>query len=173
MKSEEIVEKKEEKTNPLIGLLIIGFFVILLLKVIDWGFLKSEITEYPVQCKEKVSLNRCNNPYYTLGRTTYKVLPNRQEVLYWNEAISNIEKLTKCAVKDRKNWSCKYNDESAEFGFRDGQFWHISAGKSTPIVEELTEKIYYVSRLEYLNLGCKSSSSIEYLICLPMVILFD
>ena len=118
------------------------------------GFFRSEITEYPVMCKKEPTLNKCQNPDSTLNKTTYKILKNRQEVLYWSSVDDVPRKLTKCAIKDRKNWSCKYNDESAEFGFKDGKFWNVSLEES--ILNDEYRKVYYPSRTEYLMTGCKN-----------------
>jgi len=83
---------------------------------------------------------------------TFKVLPTKQEVLYWTNTDSEeiqISTLTDCTVRSKKNWSCLQNDESSEFGFENGKFWENILIDTSP---EVTERIYYVSHLEWLKL---------------------
>ncbi len=111
----------------------------------DLGLFKGEITEYSLSCdKEKYVNYRCLEKWLPLNPTTYKPNTNKQQVLYWT--LSDIQTLKKCSVVNRKNWTCRYDDESAEFGFKDGQFWEASLGKS--ISDDLFET-RYVSKLEY------------------------
>lgn len=147
-----------------IGILIIILLPIYLLSFIDWGFLKSEITKYPVMCKGRVAYNTCDNPEFTLRKTTYKVLPQEQEVSYWTEGF-DVQKLTNCAVGDRKNWTCRYNDNSAEFGFSNGSYWEVSLAPS--LTAALAEREYYVSKSRWLHLKC-SNSRFHYLLCIPL-----
>ncbi|TSC94409.1 MAG: hypothetical protein CEN87_530 [Parcubacteria group bacterium Licking1014_1] len=135
----------------LLILLIISFYKFLNIS----GFFNSEITEYPVVCKEEPVLNQCNNPEYTLRKTTYKVIYNRQEVIYWTEDFST-QRLTRCAIKDKKNWSCKYDDESAEFGFTDGKYWNYSLIPSAG--DDLWKNVYYPSRIKYLMVQCENNT---------------
>lgn len=37
-----------------------------------------------------------------------------------------IKTLTKCSIINRSNWECKFDDESATFGFLDGSFYSVS-----------------------------------------------
>lgn len=165
---------EEKGLNPIISLVILGVVILFVIKVFDWGFFKSEITAYPAMCSEKVALGSCSNPEFTLNRTTYKVLSDRQEVLYWSEVSGDVQRLTKCAVKDRKNWSCKYNDNSAEFGFTNGKYWsYTNESMSSDVGLEMDRKTYYLSRWGWLNLKCKSTSGLEKLLCLPVVVLFE
>lgn len=145
--------------------LVFVYFALLCLSVVDLGFVKSEVTAYPIFCKQKLSYGVCSDPEYSLRRTHYKLIPSRQEVLHWIEG-SNVERLTKCAIKDRTNWSCKYNDESAEFGFTDGRYWKYSLKESSSA--DLLERVYYVSKTEWRNQSCKDSG-MPYLICLPLI----
>lgn len=150
----------------------LGFIVLILLIVSIYKFLNigslfsSEITNYPVLCKEKPILNQCDNPEYTLGKTTYKILSNRQEVLYWHELYKKTERLTKCAIKDKKNWSCKYDDESMEFGFTYGKYWEISSKSSS--IDDFWGDVYYSSRTEYLMVQCENN-----ILCFFFVNLLD
>lgn len=131
-------------------LLVIGYFF-------DFGFIKGEITAYTLICDKENYINyQCKTKWLPLNPTTYKPNYNKQQVLHWT--LNDIETLTKCSVADRKNWTCKYNDESAEFGFKNGQFWEISLGKNIYGVEsvsdDLTVERYvpkFIYRLEELK----------------------
>lgn len=164
---------QDKELNPIFGFIILGLFLILIFKLFDWGFLKGEITEYPVQCEHVVSLNQCKSPQFTLNKTTYKILSNRQEVIYWSEVTKTPDKLSNCAVINRKNWSCEYKDKSAKLGFTDGKYWSITNPEmATPVGLDYDSKIYYVSRFQWLNLKCHGSDE-PYILCLPIVILFE
>ena len=71
-------------------------------------------------------------------------------MLYWVEGF-NVERFTKCAVNNRTNWSCKYDDGSAEFGFNNGRYREISFGSGT----SSEEYVYYASKWQWLNQGCQ------------------
>lgn len=162
----EKIKKILKILGKFLGSVILLLIIISIYKFFNLGGLfSSEITEYPVMCKEKPVLNRCDNLEYTLSKTTYKVISNRQEVIYWVEDFSP-ERLTKCAIKDKKNWSCKYNDESAEFGFKDGKFWEISLKPS--LLEDQFNRTYYPSRTGYLMVNCENN-----LLCFLLVNLLD
>lgn len=134
-------------------LLIIVTVFIAMLYFFDFGFFKGEITEYSLSCDKKNYINyRCTEKWLPLNPSTYKPNTNKQQVLYWSHATSNINTLTKCSVVDRKNWTCKYNDESAEFGFKNGQFWEVSLEKN--VSDDLFEFRYvpkYIYRLEEMK----------------------
>ena len=146
---------------------LIGLFIIVsVIKLIDFGFLSSEITEYPVQCKEKPSGNYCKNPEYQLNKTVYKVIKDRQEVIAKSEGFPQLQKYTDCAVIDRKNWTCKADDGSWEFGFSDGEFYRILyTGKEY--------NVYYVSRLEYIKIICKDDKGIMKLLYIALINLLE
>jgi hypothetical protein len=108
------------KTQILKELKQIAFFItfvifILLIIVIDWGFLKSEIIKYPISYYPEFG-------WTTLNKTTYKVSVKRQDVV-GRMADFAPNRYTDCAVVNRKNWSCTYDDGSGSFGFNRGHFW--------------------------------------------------
>jgi hypothetical protein len=116
------------------------------------GLFNSEITAYPVLCKDKVVLNQCDNPNVPLSPTTFKVSTSRQEVVFWIEDFTP-SRTTKCAIRDKKNWSCRYEDESGEFGFNNGVFREMSLDpKYYP--QDPYEKYYYPSRTKFLTIKC-------------------
>ena len=127
---------------------------------IDLSFLRGEIVAYSVLCEHKVVASNCSRPELILVGPTYKPDATRQEVLYWHDGgIGPVEKLTKCAVRDRQNWSCKFDDESAKFGFTYGQYWSkTNEAMDTPSGLARDAKTYYVSRWEGRAMECRDDS---------------
>jgi hypothetical protein len=163
----ERVQEGLEITGAWLTAIVTIYIAILVLAIIDWGFLKSEITNYIVECSEPPRLGVCKNVKYGLRPTTYKVMPDRQEVVHWTQGFAP-ERLTKCAVRDRKNWSCKYNDESAEFGFNGGSYWERTLKRG--LLDPSTHTT--VPRWEWLNQRCEDSA-LPFLICIPVISFLD
>ena len=136
-----------------VGLIICLIIYFVVDAVVDWGFLRDEITQYPVLCKEKIYLGRCKNIEYTLNPTTYKVNKEKQEVLLYTPPLSSLmQKLTNCVVWDRKNWRCSFIDNSAEFGFSNGRFWEYVTPFNMDLVKDQGERTYYVSRYAWIKI---------------------
>lgn len=137
--------------NKILFIILTIVVVVVVNYFFDFGFLKGEITQYSLSCDKKNYVNyRCTEKWLPLNPTTYKPNVDKQQVLHWT--LSDIQTLKKCSVVNRKNWTCKYNDESAEFGFKDGQFWEVSLGKS--VSDDLFEFRYvpkYIYRLEEMK----------------------
>jgi hypothetical protein len=139
------------------GLVILLAIVFVVLSIIKYrGCFSSEVTAYSIQCKEKPIGNYCEEPEYVITPIYYEVDADNQIVLCWIKGFE-IEKLTKCAIKDRYNWTCKYNDESAKFGFRNGSYFYYSLQDSNDRPDEFNE--CYVSRYKYLEVYCKDKKS--------------
>lgn len=100
--------------------------------VIDWGFLKGEITDYKAQCSGTVKRGKCIGRSTALTSFTYKPLVEQQVVLQWNQRFGP-ERLSQCVVVNRTNWTCRYDDQGIEYGFREGTyFWRRTARRCTP-----------------------------------------
>jgi hypothetical protein len=171
----EKIHEIQERAGNFITIVFFIILVIFLIKLINWDFSGTSITAYPVQCKEKVDYGKCKDPEFTLNKDTYTVLANRQEVLT-NNGIT--ERLSKCAVIDKKNWHCSYDDSSADFGFTNGKYFHITnydvIGKETrSLFKELDDKTYYVSRLQWIKIWCKPESGPLQAICFPLWVILD
>ncbi len=144
---------------------ILLFFLILIpslviYRVFDWNLGNGEIASNVVLCKEKVYLSHCNKPDRVIARGFYKVMPERQEVLWWVESDKTPEKWTDCAIKDQNNWSCKVADGYRELGFTDGKYWTRATSLETdPQAKDMYEKMYSVSKLEYLLLSVKKAEN--------------
>lgn len=153
------------KLFKIIGAIVGIYVVFLVLNFVDAGFLKQEITAYSVQCESASTPHLCENVKFALRPTTYKVDAEKQEVLYWTQGFE-VQRLKNCAIRDRENWSCKFNDESAEFGFTNGKFWSVDLVES--ITADLGNKTEYVSRIRWINQSCRDSW-IPYLLCLQVI----
>jgi hypothetical protein len=103
-----------------------------------------EITVYPVDCSEQFKYNKCSGHWYTLNRTTYKVLVEQQQVIYWMPGFDFYPVgLRNCAVRDRENWNCEYPDGSTRLYMVGGSFHEESReGNKTSVTET---EIRYVS----------------------------
>jgi len=120
-------------------LIVASIFIVIVLYFFDFGFLKGEITKYSLSCDKENYINyQCTERWLPLNPTTYKPYVDKQQVLYWT--LSDIETLSKCSVVNRKNWTCMYDDESAEFGFKNGEYWLVSLGDG--VTDELFEDRY-------------------------------
>lgn len=152
--------------NALAGILTVvaGVYIaVMVAAVIDWGFVKSEISKYELECSEATRFGVCEKVAYGLRKTTYKVMPDRQEVLHWVQGFP-VERLTKCAVRDRKNWSCAFNDNSAEFGFNGGAYWERT--RKAGLFDASTR--LHISRWQWLNQRC-NDSALPSVICFPVI----
>lgn len=62
-----------------------------------------------------------------LNATTYRIDKDSQEVFSWlrDNPGTPTDKYTKCNIVNLAQWSCKYDDESGEFGFSNGEFFEV------------------------------------------------
>jgi len=102
----------------------IGFFLVVafLIWVFDWSPFSDEVTSYSLECSTQFDENgECTGAVNVSTIVNYRVLDERQEVLYWypdgiyGVKISDLFKLNNCLIINRKNWECKNvndNDQS-------------------------------------------------------------
>ena len=140
-----------------LGIIIYGTFYFL--SYFDFSFIKGEIVEYGIQCDSKPVNNYCPKALFSLRAQHYKPNKDRQEVISWTTGFPP-ERLTNCAIIDRKNWQCEFDDKSATFGFQDGVYFNY------PAVEHDYNKEYYVSRQTWLSQDCGDSIYSKWL-CIP------
>ena len=97
---------------------ILGFILLIMvfLSLISCGdYFKNQVTVYPVGKTDKGLL--------PLNPTKYKVFPESQVVIYWMPDFDfATEKLVKCIVRDRLNWSGEFKDGSGKFAMVNGKF---------------------------------------------------
>lgn len=160
----------KEKLETLWGwvsLAIILFAIVTFFKVMGWApWPSDEISAYPVQCKTKPEYGICKTePEYTLNKSTYKVNKQRQEVVHW---ISDFppDRYTDCAIRDKNNWECTYDDRSGSFGFSNGNFSSYSLKENST---DVFDKTYYVSRREWLDIQARSETGVMYWLAMVLV----
>ena len=111
--------KTQKNINRFVQLLLAASFFVLLSGWLSSGVLNSSITAYPAICSTGTEGYSCD--LIPLNRSTYFVDEENQTVhVRWPGLGLPIEKYTNCAVIDRKNWTCTFNDGSGEVGFTDG-----------------------------------------------------
>lgn len=92
-------QNKDNKTG---SILLWMALTLLTIYAIDWGILKGEITKYGIYpCKD------CTAGKWTQNEKKYRPSVSRQEVISWTPGMTGVDKYTKCAVVNRKNWQCK------------------------------------------------------------------
>src|SRR2546421_8579423 len=158
-------EKKLSTFEKVWGVLSVVFLFYLCIHFMDWGFLKGEITSYPIQCKQKLVSYHCSTYDLILNPTTFKPLADRQEVLWWVDNLG-VMKLGNCAIKDRKNWSCTESDGTQ--GFNNGVYVNTYNGNNN-FLADTVEKTFYVSKFDWIKAKCSVNSGLSgltYYLCL-------
>ena len=101
---------------------------------------KQEVVVYPVICEGEGSSWQCSKAIHALGRTGYKVYPELQRVVYWDEEDNDGPlPLSDCVVRNSEHWNCKYPDGSGAVKMIDGDF----------VVSPPERQITYISRWRY------------------------
>lgn len=151
-----------ESLQSLVGIFVIGYGILYGFSMLDLSFFKGEIISYELQCDVKPQSNICppGKTLFALRAHHYKPNKDRQEVLSWTEGFPP-DRLTDCAVVDRKNWKCSYDDKSATFGFENGNYFNYVV-EDKPIYTE-----YSVSRQEWLKRDCEDSIYSSWY-CIPL-----
>lgn len=105
--------------------------ILLLIFVFDFSFISGKIIAYEIYCESASIGGLCE--FKNFSKTEYFPYSINQTVKAKNEG--GVKEFTKCTVIDRKNWECKYNDESAVFGFLNG-FFHSTTLYTKMMTEE-------------------------------------
>jgi len=106
--------------------LLLCVFLLLIIYAVDWGFLKGEISNYPLSCSQDLVDYSCQERYFTLNYFVYKPSQSKQEVVSWMPGFSGIDRYKNCIVINRRNWECTYDDGSGKFGFHGGSYWQVN-----------------------------------------------
>jgi hypothetical protein len=108
---------------------------------VDWGFLKSEVTAYPIRCASVATESTCLWPDPG-PQTTYRLLRDEQAVLV-HTADRPVFRLSGCAILDRSNWTCS-DEQDRALGFVEGRFF-FSPDPADPVEAWR----YHVSKWRY------------------------
>jgi len=149
--------------NLLIGIAIIAGIIYgigAVINYIDWGFLNSEITAYPISCIPSESGyssdSECNGKIFVaMTPITYKVYADQQYVVASQEE-SSIVRLSDCAIKDRQNWNCteKNGYYTSQLGFTDGKYFDTSDSSDIKFVTKLEWECF---KYNGHSIGCSLS----------------
>ncbi len=111
---------------PIIGFLIVIIGIpYLIFTIVDWGFMYSEITAYPVSCiemRELECVKRRSDP-----PITFKI--NTQEQYVVMDINHDLKKLKGCVIRNRKNWQCEAENQyfsgfmEVLLGFKNGKYF--------------------------------------------------
>lgn len=120
---------------------------------VDTGVLRGEITSYPVRCTVPMVEGRCpQGRGLPLNPTTFSVNEDQQAVVA--NLVGMVTRYTNCAIQNRRNWQCSYNDGAGTFGFDGGQYWErVNPDALTFMSAEDFDDTFYVSRSEHLRYG--------------------
>ncbi len=80
----------------------------------------TEATVHEAFCSEKRANAVCNGKETVFGKTTYKVFPDQQIVIAWDD-ITSLRRLENCAVRDSHNWRCR-QESGSHLTLREGEF---------------------------------------------------
>ena len=69
-----------------------------------------------------------------------------------SEIGGSLDRYDDCTIFDLRNWECTFDDGSAIFGVRDGDFWQIIL---TPSMSGFSEGVEAISQLEYHIINCR------------------
>lgn len=100
-------------------------WVVLLIFIIFGSFSKwDKVWVEHYYCKSGWVEKTCNEKSMHFSTTVYQVNKDKQMVI---GSVNNGSPttLTKCSVEDSNSWNCTYDDASANFGMRDGEFFQI------------------------------------------------
>lgn len=110
--------ENEKRTTEAVGVLavfILCFFLGVFLFDIVPNFFPTQIVSYPAR-------RLADGTLMPLNRTTYKVNPLMQTIIYWTPSICEMPgKLVDCVVRNRKNWIGHYPDGSGTVGMHKGK----------------------------------------------------
>lgn len=116
-----------------------------LIVVIDWGFLRGEITNYQSFCVDGSYLDhgygKCSSgKEFALNPSSYKPNKKSQTVISWTKMDFDkvgLDTLKDCTVLSRIDWECSFNDKSATFGFSNGDYWSTAKYEDTKSISRL------------------------------------
>lgn len=132
----------------IIKIVFVIFVIRMLVYFIDFNFLKGEIYAYSLSCsKDKYVNGQCTEKWLLRVPKAYRPDIKNQRVFYWIGDSPEIKTLNKCSVVNRRNWTCKLDDASAELGFRSGNYWERSLITNSAVPDSL--KVKYIPQWQH------------------------
>jgi len=82
-----------------------------------------EITSYPMFCDKPLTDGKCKGNSTPLNREIFRVYASSQQVVSWTPGVNGPPiRLEQCAVRDSRNWKCRYPRNQGEVGFTNGEY---------------------------------------------------
>lgn len=113
--------------------------IMMTLLLVSCGQKEDSITNYSL--KKMSPSEDYKYEWLPLNPTTYKIRGNT----IVSDTIGFISEYRNCKIFSIDNWECTHSDDSATFGFRNGNYW----------VTPEWEGVKHVSGLEYNLYNCK------------------
>ena len=106
----------------------------------------NRITGYGFHCinEYRQSFEKCHADF-SLNSSKYSVDKQNQWVVE-NGSIG-IKRYENCAIINRRNWTCTYDDNSGEFGFKKGIEYNLSFADDDAVFRD--GMFWYTSKLNY------------------------
>lgn len=144
-------------------LILIGLMI---LKTMDFSWIKGEVTGYSKSCSEWNNKDDCIL-YVASRKYTFKINETNQTVFELGEY--GTDRYTKCTIADKNNWECKYDDESGIVGFVKGKYFTQGLDFDKYTINRLSQEDVGLSRFEWLiqkniDSGCDRLNPICYLL---------
>jgi hypothetical protein len=109
--------KNEKRNTQAVGIIegVLIFFLLVFLFDVGPDLLPTQIVSYPAS-------RLADGTLLPMNRTTYKVNPLMQTIVYWMPGIDETpRKLVDCVVRDKKNWIGYFPDRSGTVEMRKGR----------------------------------------------------
>ena len=127
-----------------------GLIVVVLIALVAYWYLpvsnhfRDRIAVYRLDCDSPLATEpgKCAGPWHAAAVTTFIVSTEHQFVVSLTEGMAAPERLSKCVVADRTNWSCQGPEDSLTLTMRDGDLEFGELGVARPDVK-------FVSRLKW------------------------
>lgn len=138
-------EKQESIFGKFITLLfilgLIYWVIYYIYAGIDYGFLRSEVTTFPVGCSKPDDNYETCLEWKRLDPIKYKIYQEQQYVVLVSSVSNRLERLNNCAIEDRKNWNC--GGRIGQFGFKNGNYFDDSTGSFIKFVSKFKWHVDY------------------------------
>ena len=85
-----------------------------------YGCSHDQIAIYSLLCDKPLVNGECRSAALAYPPRYFKVFPDQQRAITWVESFPP-QALTRCVIRDVRNWSCRYDDDSARFEMANGR----------------------------------------------------
>jgi hypothetical protein len=117
-----------EDIVKLLGFILVIFFgipflIYFLVTQIDWGFINSDMTAYPVQCIDSSCTQDTQLP-----PISFEIFTDQQYVIdtHIDPQNEDLTRLQNCTIKDDYDWQCDGINYGTTLGFTNGKYFDSS-----------------------------------------------